>query len=273
MNCHQASALLSNYFDGELSGGRRSDLEEHLTNCRDCSLQLAFFAKLSEAFRKLSIPALPREMLWQRIAVELNKFPGESNPLVVPSTVNEPPTKLRWAIMSTAAIVLIAIGLSFGVLSRQPHHEELQRYAALLESEPQVAQQYLAKQYSGQTVSAGEAVKLIGYRPRNVQTPPSGFVFEKLVVLDMPCCKCIQAIWRRPDQSQLAVFEHRSQMDDWFADDPSIRIECAGAVCRITQLDGQLAATWRVGTRVITVIGVKNTDELAKLIRTLSWRS
>lgn len=41
-------------------------------------------------------------------------------------------------------------------------------------------------------------------------------------------------------------------MDDWFADQPSVRIECAGTVCRVTQIDGQLAASWRVGSRVMT---------------------
>ena len=270
MDCHQASTFLSNFFDGELSAGQRRDVEGHLRNCPACSQQLVFFARLSKALRELSTPEIPREMLWQRIVANLEESPGELQPIVLPIKENHVRTRWRWAVLSTAAILLIAIGLSFGIVSTQPNHEELQRYATLLETKPTVAQQYLAEQFSGQTVSADEAIRLVGYRPKNVQPPPSGFVCDELIVLNMPCCKCVQAIWSRPDRSQIAVFEHQSQMDDWFSHDPSIRIKCAGIECRVTQLDGQLAATWRVGTRVITVIGVEDTDELATLVETLS---
>ncbi|WP_345327573.1 hypothetical protein [Novipirellula rosea] len=42
----------------------------------------------------------------------------------------------------------------------------------------------------------------------------------------MPYCKCVQADWQREDGSHLAVFDHKSQLDDYFAGQPSIHIEC-----------------------------------------------
>jgi hypothetical protein len=270
MDCQQTNNLLSHYFDGELPEVQRMEVESHFGDCSRCLQELAFFRKLSTAIRRLSVPAMPREMLWQRITAELDQASRKSSPTVLPIICAGSLKARKWAFLSTAAIVMMAISIAFVIYNTRRHHGELQRYATLLESEPRAAQLYLAKQFSGQTVSADEAIRLVGYRPRNVQPPPAEFICDELVVLDMPCCKCVQAIWSRPDRSTIAVFEHQSEMDDWFSSDSSIRMKCAGIECRLTQLDGQLAATWQVGSRVITVIGLKDANELSVLVQFLS---
>lgn len=270
MDCKRTNRLLSNYFDRELSRDQRIEVEVHIKDCVECLRHLAFFAELSEAIRKLTAPEIPREMLWQRITAELDEtqqYPDRASP---PNGRPNQKHRWRWSLLLTAAVVLVAFGLSWGALAPKGHHEPLQSYASLLGKSPKIAQQRLAEQYSGQSVSPDEAVQLVGYRPRHVEPPPAGFTCDKLVVLDMPCCKCVQAVLQRSDNSHLAVFEHKSTMDDWFADEPSIHIECEGTMCRVTQLDGQLVASWRIGSRVMTVVGVRNTDELVKLVAALS---
>jgi hypothetical protein len=59
-------------------------------------------------------------------------------------------------------------------------------------------------------------------------------------------------------------------MEDWFEHDPSVWIECSKKQCRLIQLQGQLAASWSVGRSVITVIGIRDTDELTDLVNALS---
>ncbi len=270
MDCQQTNNLLSHYFDGELPADQRIEVESHIKDCADCLQCLAFFAELSEAIRKLSAPEIPREMLWQRITAELD---GASENPTHPTLSNGRPDlkhRFRWGLLATVALVLIAFGLSWMVLTPEGHHEPLQSYADLLGTSPEIAQEHLAEQYSGRIVSPDEAVQLVGYRPRNVEPPPAEFTCDKVVVLDMPGCKCVQAVWQRSDGSHLAIFERKSQTDEWFADQPSIHIECEGTRCRVTQVGSQLAASWQVGSRVMTVIGVRNTNELAKLVAALS---
>tara|TARA_R110002072_G_scaffold303004_1_gene491208 strand:+ start:3192 stop:4013 length:822 start_codon:yes stop_codon:yes gene_type:complete len=272
MDCQQVEQLLSHYFDHELRRDERVEVESHLENCPPCSDQLADIRMLSDAARSLS-SARPPHDLWDRIAAQL-KEPR------LPESVNNHDTvdlesnsrfdqRRSWNLVAVAAVLLIGVGL-FWMFKPSSHlHDPLKSYAQLLDSSPLEAQEHLVSQYSGQTVSVEEAVELVGYRPRNVDPPPSGYSCDKLVVLDMPCCKCVQAVWQRADQTQVAIFEHKSKMDDWFEGEPSINIKCREKVCRVTQLDAQLAATWRIGSRLVTAIGVKDTDELATFVAAL----
>ncbi|QDV85309.1 anti-sigma factor family protein [Planctomycetes bacterium TBK1r] len=273
MDCQQASKLLSNYYDGELSGEQQINVDRHIKGCSDCLEHLTFFDAVSEAIRKLSLAATPKELLWERIATELDETPRSFDQRALPTAptaVAREQSRWRWTMLSTAAITLIAVGLYWVALTNHQHDEPLQAYLNLFETDPELAQQHLAETYTGRSILPDQAAQLVGYRPRNVDTPPSGFVCDELVVLDMPCCKCIQALWQRKDHTHLAVFEHKCKVNDWFSKDPSIQIECAGIICRVTQIDGQLAASWRVGSRMMTVIGVRDTDELARLIEILS---
>lgn len=273
MDCQQVEQLLSHYFDNELCRDDRAEVEIHLENCSPCSDQLADIHMLSEAARSLS-SARPPHDLWDRIAAQLK----ESQ---LPDLVNDKATKLlkskawsdqthslRW--FAVAAVLLIAVGLLWTLKWSSHQHDPFVTYAQMLDSSPVAAQKTLVSKYSGQTVSVDEAVQLVGYRPRNVDPPPSGYSCDQLVVLDMPCCKCVQAVWQRQDQTQVAIFEHKSKMDDWFQDKPSVNIMCRDKVCRVTQLNGQLAATWQIGERVMTVIGLRDVEELLVLFGALS---
>jgi hypothetical protein len=177
---------------------------------------------------------------------------------------------LTLGILSTAGIVLIALTLTWSASSTGQHHEPLASYVELFSTDPLRAQHQLSDQYSGRSVTPDQAVQLVGFRPGNVDLPPKGFTCSEWVVLDMPSCKCVQAVWRRVDETYLAVFEHESSMEDWFEDDPSVWIECSKKQCRLIQVHGQLVASWRVGRNIITVVGIRDADELADIVVALS---
>ena len=199
MDCQQVEQLLSHYFDHELRRDERAEVESHLENCPPCSDQLADIRMLSDAARSLS-SARPPHDLWDRIAAQL-KEPR------LPESVNNHDTvdvksrssfdqRRSWSLFAVAAVLLIGVGMAWMFQQSSHPHDPLVSYAQLLDSSPLAAQEHLVSQYSGQTVSVDEAVQLVGYRPRNVDPPPSGYSCDKLVVLDMPCCKCVQAVWQ-----------------------------------------------------------------------------
>lgn len=272
MDCRQAEQLLSHYHDDELLSDLRTKVEAHLECCPSCAGQLAEMRLISQAAKRLTKPRPPDD-LWDRISAQLSKaappvtMEDESDHLRLSHTHS--PYRRFVGGFAIAATMLLGLGIIWNMRPAQGpihHHDALDSYVQLFTTNPVMAQQQLASAYSGKTISADQAVRLVGYRPRNVDEPPAGITCDRLVVLDMPCCKCVQAVWQRDDQSYLAVFEHNSEMNDWFDSHPSVHIDCQTTRCRLTDLGGQLAATWRVGKRVITVVGVRDVEELGKLV-------
>ncbi|WP_145382470.1 hypothetical protein [Botrimarina mediterranea] len=115
-----------------------------------------------------------------------------------------------------------------------------------------------------------EATQLMGFQPAIARTPPIGLEAKAIYVLDMPCCKCIEALWSRQDGSLLAIFEHKNPLEDWFEGRPSVSFTCAGKDCRLVEVGNQFAATWRVENRLITVVGLRGTEKLAATVKALS---
>ena len=52
----------------------------------------------------------------------------------------------------------------------------------------------------------------------------------------------------------------------WFGYSATIPARCRGQVCHCKQMPDQLADTWKVGTRYVTVIGVNGLEEIASLM-------
>ncbi len=280
MDCPQSQHLLSPYHDGELPSDQRRDLELHLEECPHCRSVLAKTRKLSEAVGSLPIPR-PPDALWNRIATSLDDevvAPASAVESVTRTTSSDegvesnPVSRQRFlGSLATAVALLIGFGIMWWAQQRAHIHEHdpLAQYAQEFGSDPILAQQRLTAQYEGQPVSADRAIQLVGYRPSTVRPPPDGFELDTLYVLDMPCCKCIEAFWKRDDQSCVAIFEHNTEPEEWFQDHASIQIPCAGKSCRVIEIGDQLAASWRRGRRTITVIGLRSIEELSRLVTTL----
>ena len=281
MNCEESRALLSIYIDGELSSDERVQLEVHLDGCTECSAELAELRCLASSYRKLPSPKLPQD-LWARIRNSLAD-PHARSPMSTVATVFDRDTitaaranRLRrrhyLAACGAAAAVLMgfAIHWNIGTSDDDTHnHDPLANYAAQFSTNVLLAQQRLVVQYSGRKITADEAFELVGYRPANVELPPTDFTCDSLYLLDMPCCKCVEAVWTREDGSGVVIFEHVAGTKDWFKGHPSVQLACTGKTCQIVELGNKFAASWGIGRKTITVVGLRDMAELATIISKL----
>ena len=66
------------------------------------------------------------------------------------------------------------------------------------------------------------------------------------------------------------IFEHDDEQPIWFGDRPLIQSTCSGQLCTLTQMDSQIAVSWKQGHRHLTIVGLKDTNEASELIAHLN---
>jgi len=282
MNCEESQALLSSYIDEELSSDERVQLEVHLDGCTECLADITELRRLAAGYRKLPSPKPPQD-LWARINDSLAEPKVRSAMSTVATVIDRDPTpsakanclprRLSLSAGVTVAVALIGFAIHWNI--RTPHddthrHDPLANYAAQFSTDVLLAQQRLIAQYSGRKITADEAFELVGYRPANVKLPPADLTCDSLYLLDMPCCKCVEAVWTRDDGSGVLIFEHVAAIDDWFKGQPNVQLACAGKQCQIVELGNKFAASWRSEGKTITVVGLRDTAELAAIISALT---
>jgi hypothetical protein len=139
-------------------------------------------------------------------------------------------------------------------------------YLQKLPSDPDGAEQILLAKYDGEKVDAEGAVRLVGYRPIVLGGLPEGYSLASTSVLKMPCCTCVKAVCKRNDGSTLVLFEHDDEETAWFGDRRQSIATCGDKDCCLVDLDSSIAATWKQGSRSVTAVGVRDQDEVAKLV-------
>lgn len=280
MNCSQVQNLLSAYYDGELAGDLQTRVARHLGECTACAQQLTGFEKLTALAGALPTPA-PPESIWRQLNEQLDEQRANQSP--------EHRSRLSFPIpriLTLVATVLIAAGIGwFGYQAWfAPTHDEqfvaeFGRYLELFGRDPEAAEQFLLAKYEGQAVNVQEAadieqaVERLGYRPVVADGLPQGYSIESTTVMDMPCCTCVNCRCKRSDGSTIAIFEHNDEEADWFGERPVISANCSGRRCRLVELDGRIAATWRRGQRMVTVIGLKDVTEVNTLVAWLDEKN
>lgn len=277
MNCSEVNRLLSAYFDNELPVGVRSAISEHLTLCDLCTADLAGFDQLSAIAERLETPTAPAA-IWNRIEESLDSQsehvrPRKGTGLLwkgIRDVFQAP--QLRWSLATFAVLFVLAAGI--GYLLRSDHQEEHHEMAAVFRGyleefshDPLAAQQFLLESYESQAVDTESAGAMLGYRPAVAVGMPPGYEVESMHVMEMPCCKCVQCLCQRADGTRLVVFEHdEEQMSEWFGERSRISTVCNGMPCTVIQLGDRIAANWSHGSRQITVIGLRDTEELGHLV-------
>jgi disulfide bond formation protein DsbB len=265
MKCHDVRAILSAYHDAEVPTDQQIVVEVHLESCSECAARLAEIRRLSHTASTLPQPTPPRQ-LWKKVEGALKSG----------TDLRSSGWSRRWwrspaALIAAVAFLLLAAGLGI-YFDRQDHtnHDYLADYWQKFETDPRKAQQQLLARYSGQVVSDNEAVRQVGYRPLTSAQVPEDVAVEKTYVLDMPCCKCIQTVCCRADGTVLAVFEHTKEQPGWFHSRPHVQMQSGGASCRVTELDVHLAASWQAGRRTVTIVGLRNVEELSQWVHSLN---
>jgi hypothetical protein len=264
MQCCEVVELLSEYYDGELSPDKADAVAEHVAVCTHCAAELETLHKLSDLTRKLDQPSPPRHV-WPRIAAQLN---SSQSPVTV--TAVSAQRASRKMLLAVAAMLLVGLSwIAYTKWQAREHHHlavNFGHFLDLFQQAPDEAQQELVEHYSGQPVEIADAIRELKYRPVVANGLPDDYEPAQAYLLKMPCCRCLEACYHRKDGGMLCVFEHDIDQPVWFGDRPVSSKVCSGKPTRLVQVDGCLAATWQQERRHITVIGVKDVDEVTRLV-------
>ena len=282
MKCTMAQRLMSEYHDGELSPGVRSEVSCHLERCGSCSRQLAMFGHISQLASQLSDPSPPVE-LWGRIQCLLRHPSNRPKIGIVRRVVKFCRVGSRLSLAAQVAITATVLLATTGLLlvARGGLHNVEQRrvaadfdhYLTYFDQSPEIAQRFLSHSYDGRTVSLNEAATLVRYQPA-ARHVPVGYSGHEVNILKMPCCSCVQVIWKHVDGRWLAIFEHDREQTFWSGNRPTISTDCGGTPIRLFQLEKMIAATWESSQpRHLTLIGARDIEELLFLVTHFESRS
>jgi hypothetical protein len=269
MNCADAQTLLSAYFDGELSEASELELRDHLRQCARCSAELDSFRQLSTLAHGLYTPQTP-DSIWRQLEVRLDE-----DDLPLSSTSKKHSSYMAARLLVLAATLLVAVGLGwftyetwFGHGERDAFAAEFGHYLEAFHRDPEMAQEMLIAKYDGVAVDSTQAIQLVGYRPATANATHNEFRVKSTHVLKMPCCTCVQTVCERADGSTVVIFEHDDENPEWFGDRRETTAHCSGKRCRLFDIQDQIAASWKMGGRHITAIGVRDAGEVSHLV---SW--
>ncbi|WP_145346597.1 anti-sigma factor family protein [Rosistilla ulvae] len=293
-DCETVQQQLSAYHDGELLAGQQALVARHVEGCAACAESLSSYAAIGATFAGVPVARKPDD-LWDRIESDL---PGGRDSATLPSRVAQwfSQSPYRAGVVSMAAAVLLTLGLSLWLVDRASvvvkerhiggaiaahshshdgvgHHEHdaefskvMEDYVQILSVDPDAADHMLLTKYRGQQVDADGAMKLVGYRPVVSKGLPEGYSLASTSVLKMPCCTCVKAVCKRNDGSTLVLFEHDDEETAWFGGRRQSMAMCGDKNCCLVDLDSSIAATWKQGSRSVTAVGVRDQDEVAKLV-------
>ena len=268
MRCPQVQELLSAFHDGELASRERAAVAEHLRRCAACARALAEFQELSRLASPSREVPLPQDG-WSG----LEKALDSEHPRTPATAARGPRRRPALGAAAAGALALsVAVGLliwwNFGI--RDPHRDhaaaDFDRYLGRFPENPAAAQRLLSDKYKSEEVSLREAAGRVRYEPVAPERLPNGHERQAVLLLEMPCCLCVETIYGRDGDTTLAVFEHAVDQPVWFGDRPSVTTQCHGKATRIVECDDRLAATWRAGPRYVTLIGARSLDELILLM-------
>ncbi len=302
MNCHDTKPYLSPYYDRQLTGEMRQTVAAHIGTCPACRRELETFANLSKltesSFAEVSELDLHRllapEDLWSRIesfleaapkttprAMDIPKtgVPAErKNPEGTSPEIGRPARRFpwprigaQWERAALAALLLIAMGAGvFWFQGSMEHQHEpqgrLARYINAFVRDTGIAQQLLVADYGAKRVDLREASRFLGYEPVIPNRLPEGYSLEAIYVFEMDCCNCAQYVCHREGADPITIFEHGDAHAAHLANCPTRETHCRGQRCQMAKLGKDWIASWQVGPRQITVVGVQDIQEVEHLM-------
>lgn len=267
MNCDSVVPHLSAFFDNELPGAMRDDVEEHLSSCIECRNALASMERLGTLARTVADPKLSVD-LWPPIVAQLDG-----------NVQTEPHHTLGWRagrFMALAVVVLVLL-LSVRFVTRQgwlfPSADQrlarvYDRYLAEFANSPVQAQKLLDEAFPSLSTELAEAFVAEGGSMVGLRDTLPGLTRVALHVRNLPCCDCVHGLYQRSDGTYVTIFEHELPISrDVTEVDREIQFgEC---LCRLRQSESQLAASWQHDEKHFTVIGINGEEELQQIVERL----
>ena len=272
MSCGEARKQLSPFLDGQLSAEESVALSAHLDECAACSQELNDYKAMSELTAEATTQLPPN--LWDRIQ-ESREEHGDVREAIGNTgfTPFRPKLSRRFLVGLTAVIVVGAVAIIFGPHLMHDHDEmavNFDHYLDAYAKDPDQAAAMLFSHYPAEEVSLDDAARAVGYRPVIANGLPAGYSVVSTHVLKMPCCTCVKTICRDAQGQSFVIFEHDAEQPVWFGDRKTSKCDCGGVSTSVVEFDGQIAGTWRVGKRSVTLVGVRDIEELASLIPSMT---
>ncbi len=267
MNCADIKDLLSAYYDNELVGESRITVRAHLEQCEDCAIELSAFRNLSSLARSLNNTDAP-DPDWSAVERAINQ---ETLPRATPASTRKY-DKVNFRPIRTIAVSLAVFVCVFGFYlywtsNNQHDHFEMQvaMETVVRQIDSDQVTNLLLNKFGGSEVSTDDAFNEVGYRPLVERGLPEGYQVASVQVLTMPCCKCIQTICRRKDNSKLFIYEHTEEDTGWFEDRPSEQVTVDGEVFDVIKIGDLIVATCKKDKRHVTYLGLRSADELTQI--------
>ncbi len=266
MNCPEVEELLSAYHDDELAPDARASLTAHLEDCPACTGRLKEFQALSALSAQLHAPEAPAH-LWSALE---SKLDGDLDAEARPLSFLGRQTAGRLAAM--AAVLVIGVGVAFLAYRAwlPTAHEErmanMDRYLDQFAQNPDQALENFSARYKTQAVSLEDAAVLVGYQPVAGSRLPQGYSLDTFQVLEMDCCTCTQATYKRDGSDTLVLIEHGPDEPVCMGNRPMVNCRCNGKPTSIVQVGDRIAASWKAEERYVTLVGARDIEQVKELM-------
>ena len=274
MSCSEYQELLSAYYDDELAPELRIQVEAHIDGCVKCSEELVGFEKLSSIAVRGDGPNAPASV-WSAVTQELDGNESDGQVGIAKNVSFKNHSQLLKYIAAVAASILIGL-FGFQLFFSGGHdHKEMAEAIEYVAANLDVdgISSHLLDKYGGGVISPDESISQVGYRPIASNGLPSGYTVESIHIIDMPCCKCTQTACRRSNDSRFFIFEHDNEDTGWFEHRIKRECNCGGKDCKVVELDNRLAATYKTGNRHVTMLGVRDVEEIELLVSQFEEKS
>lgn len=271
MNCDEARNQLSPFLDGQLNPEESVALSAHLDQCAECTQELSDYRAISELAAESTIE--PPAHLWDRIqeGVETPDRSVEAHS-DQEFTPHRPRLSRRALVGLTAAIAVGVIAVTFGPHLMHDHDEmavNFDHYLDAYAEDPDRAAEMLFAEYPAEEVDLDKAARQVGYTPVVASGLPDGYSVVSTHILKMPCCMCVKTICSNAQGQRFVIFEHDAEQPMWFGDRRKSKCDCGGVPTSIVEFDSQLAGTWRVGKRSVTLVGASDIKQIEALVDSL----
>lgn len=262
---------MSSFHDHELQPALEAEVREHIGQCVECSRRLAEFGEISRMAAELRNPSAPASV-WPDLKSKLDHAP-QTRPAPLLGSIRRRRRAFGMAIAASLVLALLSWGFLVRWRQSDAHDQDhisvaanFDRYLSEFDQNPEQAQLVLVSNYDGRVVDREEAARTLRYLPVAPEMLPNGFTRDCVYLLKMPCCLCVQTIYKNDAGDRLVVFEHVDDQLHWFGERPIVTALCHGAPTSLVQVDDRLAATWKRQKRYITLIGLRGVEEVSQLV-------
>lgn len=265
MNCAGVRSRMSAYFDDELDAASRKTVAAHLEACTACADELASFASISATASKLDA-SFARDVRTVSVRPSRRAAPRPAAPHAATDSRRAKPVASAAAASVVAAAMILVAWLALPDRgSRASFAIDFDRYASGFAVDPEGTQKIIVATHSGRRIAARDAAHEVGWEPSILHATSAGNRRD-VFVLCMHRCVCVQTLSSSGEGVTVAAFEYDADQPEWFGERPAIESRFGDTGVKIVQFGDRLAATWHVGERKVTVVGLPNLDAVADWI-------